>query len=82
MTKKQRVTIKQIGGDDGYCWCVLVDGRVKWDGMQRREAQWRQDQERKILEANRVHEQEVCDRCGILIRVDGGHRCESCGKDV
>ena len=24
----------------------------------------------------------VCDRCGILIRAEGGHRCGSCGRDV
>ncbi len=47
---KKRVTIRQIGGDDGYCWCVLIDGRVKWNGMQRREAAWRRDNEIADLE--------------------------------
>jgi hypothetical protein len=40
-----RVTIRQIGGDDGHQWCVMVDGRVKWDGMTRAEAKWRRDRE-------------------------------------
>jgi hypothetical protein len=40
-----KVTIRQIGGDDGYQWCVLIDGRVKWNGMTRREAEWRRQKE-------------------------------------
>lgn len=49
MAKKSRVTMKQIGGDDGYQWCVLVDGQVKWNGMTRGEATWRRDKERQAL---------------------------------
>jgi hypothetical protein len=48
---KRRVTMRQIDGDDGYCWAVMVDGRVKWDGMQRREATWRRDSEIAALQA-------------------------------
>ncbi len=29
-----------------------------------------------------VYEEECCKRCGILIRLEGGHRCGSCGRDV
>jgi hypothetical protein len=25
---------------------------------------------------------EVCDRCGIRIRPEGGHLCGSCGRDI
>lgn len=48
--RKPKVTCKQIDGDDGYCWCVLIDGRVKWNGMQRGEAQWRARQERQAID--------------------------------
>ena len=44
---KPKVTIKQIGGDDGYQWCVLVNGKVKWNGMTRQEAMWRKKEEEK-----------------------------------
>ena len=47
--KKPKVTMKQIGGDDGYQWCVLIDGRVKWDGMTRNEAAWRRKREVEAL---------------------------------
>ncbi len=47
---KPKVTIKQVDGNDGYNWCVMIDGRVKWNGMQRREAQWRAKAERKAIE--------------------------------
>jgi hypothetical protein len=43
--RKPKVTIRQIGGDDSYQWCVIVDGRIKWDGMTRSEAQWRKRRE-------------------------------------
>lgn len=45
----ERVRMRQIGGDDGYCWCVLVDGQVKWDGMKRSEAAWRRGLEIEAL---------------------------------
>ena len=45
MSKRARVTMRQIGGDDGYCWCVLVDGRVKWSGMTRNEADYERKRE-------------------------------------
>lgn len=47
--KKSRITTRQIGGDDGYQWCVLIDGRVKWNGMTRQEAEWRAEKERHEL---------------------------------
>lgn len=40
-SRRKRVRIRQIGGDDGYQWCLLVDGRVAYSGMQQREASWR-----------------------------------------
>lgn len=48
-----KITIRQIGGDDGYQWAVLIDGRVKWDGMSRNEARWRRQQEVEALEKSR-----------------------------
>jgi hypothetical protein len=35
-----RVTVKQIGGDDGYQWNVLVDGRPLYSGLTRREVRY------------------------------------------
>lgn len=51
MTKKSIVTMRQIGGNDGYQWCVLVRGHIKWSGMTKSEAKWRRDKERKELES-------------------------------
>lgn len=39
LAAERRVTSRQIGGDDGYHHCVLVDGSVKWNGLTRREVQ-------------------------------------------
>ena len=36
---ERRVTASQIGGDDGYHYCVLVDGVVKWNGLTQAEIQ-------------------------------------------
>lgn len=45
----KRVTMRKSGGDDKYSWSVFVDGREKWNGMDRREATWRRNAEVKIL---------------------------------
>ena len=46
---RSRVTTRQIGGDDGFQWCVLIDGRVVMSGMSRREAQYeKRKQEEKL----------------------------------
>lgn len=37
----RRVRIRQIDGDDGYQWCLTVDGQVTYTGMTRSEAEWR-----------------------------------------
>lgn len=39
--RARRVRIRQIGGDDGYQWCLLIDGAVRYAGMTRAEAGWR-----------------------------------------
>lgn len=44
-----KVTMRQIGGDDGYSWCVLVGGSIKWNGMTRSEAAWRKKKETEAL---------------------------------
>jgi hypothetical protein len=36
----------------------------------------------EIEERVMAHAEEVCERCGIKIRPEGGHRCESCGRDI
>jgi hypothetical protein len=46
----KRVTARKSGGDDLYSWAVFVDGRTKWTGMSRSEAQWRKSAEIKRLE--------------------------------
>lgn len=45
MTKRYKyTTMKQVGGDDGYQWCVFVNGRMKVNGCTKREAQSYRDQ--------------------------------------
>ncbi len=39
--RARRVRIQQVGGDDGYQWCLIIDGRQHIRGMDRREAEWR-----------------------------------------
>lgn len=39
--RARRARIRQIGGDDGYQWCLLIDGVVRYAGMTRAEAGWR-----------------------------------------
>lgn len=39
--RKKRARIEQRGGDDGYQWCLIVDDKVRYSGMQRGEADWR-----------------------------------------
>lgn len=49
MAKRKRVVARKSGGDDKYSWSVFVDGVEKWDGMCRREAEWRVQVERGKL---------------------------------
>ena len=49
---ENRVKARQIGGDDGYSWCVLIDGNVKWNGMTRDEAAWRKKKEIENLKTS------------------------------
>lgn len=39
--RARRVRIRQVGGDDGYQWCLIIDGRSILVGMTRSEAAWR-----------------------------------------
>jgi hypothetical protein len=43
MSKKYKyTTARQVGGDDGYCWAVFVNGIMRLNGLTRREvAYWR-----------------------------------------
>ena len=40
---KARVKARQIGGDDGYHYCLVIDHRVKMGGMTRSSAQHEMD---------------------------------------
>ena len=35
--RKHKITAKQIGGDDGYQWTVLINGREYINGLTKRE---------------------------------------------
>ncbi len=37
---KPKVTYRQEGGDDGYCYVVRVDGRAVDSGLTRNTAKW------------------------------------------
>lgn len=37
MQRKPKITAKQEGGDDGYCYVVRIDGREFVNGLTRRE---------------------------------------------
>lgn len=39
--RQRRVRIRQVGGDDGYQWCLIIDGVARYSGMTRSEAEWR-----------------------------------------
>lgn len=46
--KYKYTTVKQVGGDDGYCWAVFVNGKEKINGLTRPEvAGYRQQFERE-----------------------------------
>ncbi|RJQ26722.1 hypothetical protein C4577_02940 [Candidatus Parcubacteria bacterium] len=38
--RKHKITAKQIGGDDGYCWTVLIDGKEFVNGLTRPECEY------------------------------------------
>jgi hypothetical protein len=61
----KRVTMRQVGGDDGYCWAVMVDGVPKWEGMQRGEASSRRSAEIARLDAGNAGPADVKDRDGL-----------------
>lgn len=39
--RTKRVRMKQLEGDDGYQYCLIIDGFVRYSGMTRSEASWR-----------------------------------------
>jgi len=39
--RTHRARIRQVGGDDGYQWCLIIDGIARYSGMTRSEAEWR-----------------------------------------
>lgn len=45
----RRITARQVGGDDGYCWAVLVDGREFVNGLTRREIPYYKKQAKERL---------------------------------
>jgi ligand-binding sensor domain-containing protein len=64
--RQRRVRIRQLGGDDGYQWCLIVDGVVQYDGMTRREAQWRRD---RFVKEHRRGAQDHRQRVGDIHRM-------------
>jgi len=57
--KKPRITAKQEGGDDGYCYAVRIDGKLYVNGLTRREVpyykeraleKWKEDNGRQSSE--------------------------------
>jgi hypothetical protein len=49
-TRKPKITAKQEGGDDGYCYVVRVDGRVFMTGLTRSEVPYYKSQAMKRWE--------------------------------
>lgn len=44
MPKKYKYTrARQVGGDDGYCWAVFVNGRERINGLTRPEVSYYRD---------------------------------------
>lgn len=41
--RQPKVTYRQEGGDDGYCYVIRVDGIARCAGLTRREAQWEKE---------------------------------------
>lgn len=58
MSKKKYkyTTARQVGGDDGYCWAVFVNGKERVNGLTRREVAYYRDKFEKEEESlrNRV----------------------------
>ncbi len=36
----KRIKYRQVGGDDGYHYAIYVDGRMRYNGLTKREAQY------------------------------------------
>jgi len=41
--KYKYTTARQVGGDDGYCWAVFVNGRERVNGLTRSEVSYYRD---------------------------------------
>jgi hypothetical protein len=35
--KKPRISARQVGGNDGFCWAVFINGAIFMEGLTRRE---------------------------------------------
>jgi len=49
--RKPKITARQEGGDDGYCYVVRVDGRVFVTGLTRAEVPYYKEQARRYEES-------------------------------
>jgi len=53
MAKRYKyTTARQVGGDDGYCWAVFVNGKERINGLTRREVdyyrgKWEKEEQEK-----------------------------------
>lgn len=41
--RQPKVTYRQEGGDDGYCYVLRVDGIARYTGLTRRQAQYEKE---------------------------------------
>jgi len=58
-TKKPKITAKQEGGDDGYCYVVRVDGREYINGLTKAEVPYYKAQALKRWEEKHAQAKEV-----------------------
>lgn len=61
MSKYKYTRIKQIGGDDGYCWAVFVNDKERVNGLTRREAEYY----RRIFEKEETDKYEANRRSAV-----------------
>lgn len=65
MAKKYKyTTARQVDGDDGYCWAVFVRGKMRVNGLTRREVTYYRERFEREEEAKRKGPLEKIDPAG------------------
>ena len=60
MKKYKYTSARQVGGDDGYCWVVFVNGRARVNGLTRREVYYYRDKlEREEAEKHETAKEQI-----------------------